>query len=77
MDGLSGLETVFREEFSLTKVQRCQVHVSRNVPARVPRKLKQAVADDLRVISYAPSRQRALELFESFKTNGGKKFLLL
>jgi len=30
MDGLSGLETVFREEFPQAKVQRCQVHVARN-----------------------------------------------
>jgi len=36
MDGLPGLETVFKEEFSQAKVQRCQVHVARNVLAKVP-----------------------------------------
>jgi putative transposase len=40
MDGLSGLEKVFEEEFSHAKIQRCQVHVAKNVLARVPRKLK-------------------------------------
>ena len=56
MDGLPGLEKVFREEFPKAKVQRCQVHVSRNVLAKVPRKLKKAVADDLRSIFYASSK---------------------
>ena len=48
MDGLPGLETVFREEFPKAKVQRCQVHVARNVLAKVPQKFKQDVSDDLR-----------------------------
>lgn len=41
MDGLAGLEMVFREEFANADVQRCQVHVARNVLAKVPQKLKQ------------------------------------
>jgi len=55
MDGLPGLETVFKEEFPKAKVQRCQVHVARNVLAKVPKKFKQDVANDLRSIFYAPS----------------------
>jgi putative transposase len=61
MDGLPGLEKVFKEEFSNAKVQRCQVHVARNVLAKVPRKLKKAVADDMRSIFYASSKERALK----------------
>jgi putative transposase len=52
IDGLPGLEKVFREEFPRGKVQRCQVHLARNVLAKVPRKLKQEVADDIRSIFY-------------------------
>jgi putative transposase len=66
MDGLSGLEKVFQEEFSHAKIQRCQVHVARNVIAKVPRKLKQEVADDLRSIFYASSRKKADEFAVSF-----------
>ncbi len=66
MDGLSGLEKVFEEEFSHAKIQRCQVHVARNVLAKVPRKLKQAVADDLRSIFYASSRKKAEEFAVAF-----------
>lgn len=67
MDGLPGLEKVFKEEFPKAKVQRCQVHVARNVLAKVPRKLKKAVADDLRSIFYASSKQKAMEFFDLFK----------
>jgi len=67
MDGLPGLETVFREEFPKAKVQRCQIHVARNVLAKVPKKFKQDVANDLRSIFYAPSSEKAWECFESFR----------
>jgi putative transposase len=66
MDGLSGLEKVFEEEFPHAKIQRCQVHVARNVLAKVPRKLKQAVADDLRSIFYASSKKKAQEFAVAF-----------
>ena len=67
MDGLPGLEKVFKEEFPKAKVQRCQVHVARNVLAKVPKKLKKAVADDIRSIFYASSKQKAMGFFEVFK----------
>lgn len=68
MDGLPGLEKVFKEEFPRAKVQRCQVHVARNVLAKVPHKFKQEVADDMRSIFYASSKEKAIELFSGFKT---------
>ncbi len=67
MDGLPGLEKVFKEEFPKAKVQRCQVHVVRNVLAKVPKKLKKAVADDIRSIFYASSKQKAMEFFDIFR----------
>jgi putative transposase len=73
MDGLPGLEKVFKEEFPKAKVQRCQVHVSRNVLAKVPRKLKKVVADDLRSIFYASSKQKAMESFITFKEKWQKE----
>jgi putative transposase len=67
MDGLPGLQTVFKEEFPQAKTQRCQVHVARNVLAKVPKKFKQAVANDLRPIFYAPSPEKARVCFEVFR----------
>ena len=66
MDGLSGLEKVFEEEFSHAKIQRCQVHVAKNVIAKVTRKLKRDVADDLRSIFYASSKKKAEEFAKAF-----------
>lgn len=72
MDGLPSLEKVFKEEFSRANVQRCQVHVARNVLAKVPRKLKKPVADDMRSIFYASSKQKALAFFDEFKNRWEK-----
>lgn len=73
MDGLTGLEKVFEEEFPHAKMQRCQVHVARNVIAKVPQKLKQAVADDLRSIFYASSKKKADEFAVSFREKWEKE----
>jgi putative transposase len=67
MDGLPGLEKVFKEEFPKAKVQRCQIHVTRNVLAKVPRKLKKVIADDVRSIFYASSKNKALKFFKQFE----------
>lgn len=73
MDGLPALEKVFQEEFANARTQRCQVHVARNVLAKVPRSHKQAVADDLRSIFYAPSKRKAAEFHESFRRKWEKE----
>jgi len=68
MDGIPALEQVFKEEFPQAEVQRCLVHLSRNVLAKVPRKLKGEIASELRGIFYAPSEEEAREKFADFKT---------
>ena len=73
MDGLSGLERVFTEEFPNAKVQRCQIHVARNVLAKVPQKLKKTIADEVRSIFYASSRSKAVEFFKQFKSTWEKE----
>lgn len=67
MDGLPGLEKVFKEEFSEAKIQRCQVHVARNVMSKVPHNLKEKVADDMRSVFYADTKKNALNFFAEFK----------
>jgi putative transposase len=73
MDGLPGLERVFKEEFTKAKVQRCQVHVARNISAKVPQKLKKDVADQVRSIFYASTKAKAIDFFESFKAEREKE----
>jgi putative transposase len=67
MDGLPGLEKVFEEEFKGAVVQRCQVHVARNVMSKVPHKIRDKVADEVRSIFYASSEKKAQEFFTKFK----------
>jgi putative transposase len=67
MDGLPGLEKVFCQEFPDAKVQRCQVHVARNVLCKVPKQMKEKVADDMRSVFYADTKNKALLFFEEFK----------
>jgi len=66
MDGLPGLDKVFREEFPAGKVQRCTVHVANNVLTKTPKKLRIAVKDSLRDIFYAPSRKNAKKAYIDF-----------
>jgi putative transposase len=73
MDGLPGLEKVFNEEFPNAQIQRCQVHVARNVLCKVPQKIKQEVADDVRSIFYAKSRSKADKFVNEFKNKWDKK----
>jgi len=58
---------------SNAKVQRCQVHVARNVLAKVPKRHKQQVADGLRSIFYASSRKKAMEFYAQFKEQWGQE----
>jgi putative transposase len=75
MDGLVGLEKVFKEEFLKAKVQRCQVHVAKNVLAKVTVKKEiEKVADDVRSVFYASTKDKAMEFFNEFKKKWSKKF---
>ena len=74
MDGLVGLEKIFKEEFRESKIQRCQIHVTRNVLVKVPRKYKKQIADEIRNIFYASSKEKAYEFFRNFK-NKWKKII--
>ena len=47
--------------------------MTRNVLAKVPKKLKEAVADDLRSIFYASSKTKAMEFFDGFKNKWSKE----
>ncbi len=73
MDGLPGLEKVFKEEFPKAKVQRCQFHLASNVLAKVPKKLKKIVADEMRSIFYTSSKPKAMEFFKAFKQRWEKE----
>ncbi len=73
MDGLPGLEKVFTEEFANAEVQRCQVHLARNVLTKCPAKIREDVADDLRSIFYASTRAKAMKFYKEFEDRWAKE----
>ena len=74
MDGLPALEKTFKEEFINAKVQRCQVHLSKNILSKVTRKEKGHIADDLRSIFYASTKEKALKFYEDFTNKYTRDF---
>lgn len=71
MDGLPGLERVFREEFENSQTARCWVHVLRNAMARVPKRLIEAFKTLAKKVMYAESEASAREQFEALKAAMG------
>ena len=57
---------MFCEEFTNAKVQRCIVHVMRNVITKAPKTMRQEVTDSLRNIFYAMDRKTATERYDDF-----------
>lgn len=67
MDGLPGLENIFKDEFPHASVQRCQVHLARNLLTKTPHNIRKEIADDLRSVFYASSKAKAMEFFKEFE----------
>lgn len=66
MDGLTGLEKVFKEEFPQAKVQRCLVHVTKNVLAKVNKAMRPQVTDSLSDIFNASNKERSGNSYKAF-----------
>jgi len=67
MDGLPGLETVFREEFPNAVTQRCWVHTMRNAMAKSPARLRDAFKLLATNVMYADGEKAARAAFAQLK----------
>jgi putative transposase len=67
MDGLPGLEKLFREEFPNSVTQRCWVHSIRNATAKVPERLREPFKAQTDKIMYAPNEDAARREFVTLK----------
>jgi putative transposase len=63
MDGLPGLENLFKDEFPSAVTQRCWLHAQRNAIAKSPARLRDAFKLLLDKVMYAPSENAAREAF--------------
>lgn len=66
-DGLQGMENVISETFPQTKIQRCIVHVSRNIGAKVRVSDRKEILDDFKEVYQSKNKEEAEKELESFK----------
>jgi len=74
MDGLPGLETLFKRFFPRAQTQRCQKHAKANACRRVRVKEREQFSKDLNRVFYAPSESAARVAFFGFKEQWGRLF---
>ena len=71
MDGLPGLERVFKEEFSHAVTQRCWVHALKNAMNKCPKRLKESFKLLADKVIYASSQNGARKAFKQLKNTMG------
>ena len=71
MDGLPGLEKVFKEEFTSAVTQRCWVHATTNAMNKCPKRLREGFKRLIDQVMYASSQNAAREAFKVLKESMG------
>jgi putative transposase len=71
MDGLPGLEKVFKEEFTQAVTQRCWVHALKNALNKCPKRLRDAFKVLAEKVMYASSQSAARAAFQDLKETMG------
>lgn len=67
MDGLPGLERLFRETFPKAVTARCWVHALKNAVAKTPARLREVFKKAAHRVMYAGSENEARQAFEDLK----------
>lgn len=67
MDGLPGLENLFKETFPFAVTARCWVHALKNILAKVPERLMEPFKQLANRIMYAEGESQAREAFRALK----------
>ncbi|MGG3737921.1 IS256 family transposase [Aeribacillus pallidus] len=73
-DGLNGLEEAFKSDYPKADVQRCVVHKVRNTLNKVRKKDQIEVAEDLKLIYRATTKEAAIQAFHEFEKKWSKKY---
>jgi putative transposase len=74
LDGLPGLEGVFKRYFKRAQTQRCQKHAKANACQRVRKKEREEFSKDLNQVFYASSESKARVAFFCLKEKWGQLF---
>ena len=73
-DGLHGMEEVINELFPASKIQRCLLHVSRNIAAKVRAKDRAEVLEDFKGVYTSKNKEEALNKLREFEEKWSKKY---
>ena len=71
MDGLPGLENLFRETFPSSVTARCWVHALTNAMAKTPQRLRPVFKAAVHRVMYAPNEEAAKQAFATLKETMG------
>lgn len=73
-DGLAGMEEVIEQTFPKAKIQRCLVHISRNIAAKVRVTDRKEILDDFKEVYNASKLEEALSNLETFTSKWKRKY---
>lgn len=73
-DGLAGVENVIEEQFAASKIQRCIVHVSRNIYAKARVKDKPEIVSDFKDVYTSKTLQDAQNQLNAFNEKWKTKY---
>ena len=65
-DGLAGIENAIKEEFPMSKYQRCVVHLVRNLKKYINQKESKEIIGEFKKIYSAATREESLENYKEF-----------
>lgn len=73
-DGLSGMVQAIERNFPMAKIQRCLVHVQRNIYAKARVKDRKEVMEDFKAVYNAKDLDEAKQQLSSFKEKWSKNY---
>ena len=73
-DGLAGMEKVISEIYPTSKIQRCILHVTRNISSKVRVSDRKDILDDFTKVYSSDTLEEALKQFQEFKEAWGSKY---
>lgn len=73
-DGLQGMENVISETFPQAKIQRCIVHICRNISAKVRVSDRKGILDDFKEVYNSKTKEQAETTLNGFKDKWKRKY---
>lgn len=73
-DGLSGMPEAIERNFPSSRIQRCLVHVQRNIIAKARVKDRKEISSDFKKVYTASCKEEGQDYLEQFKAKWGTKY---